>query len=83
MSRDALFDLAVNRAASYLRRLGLMEASAEARARHLEPWYLKTRFAYRLPMTEVLERLERCPGPSHYWRGGSAGGWQEGENPRP
>jgi hypothetical protein len=83
--RDALFDLAVNRAASYLARFGLMDAASPRaeRARRLGPWYSRTRFVYRIPVEEVLERLGRCPGPGYYWQGGEAGGWQEGDNPRP
>ncbi len=85
MSRDALFDLAVNRAAVYLDRLGLLgkQISMAERKLRLEPWYLRTRFAYRIPLEAVLEVIESYPGPNRYWTGGRQGCWQEGENPRP
>lgn len=85
MPRNALFDLAVNRAASYLARLGLL-GGAKTRAERrqgLEAWYLKTRFVYRIPLEAILDRLEGYPGPDHYWTGGEAGGWQEGKTPNP
>jgi hypothetical protein len=83
VAREALFDLAVNRAAGYLERLGVLEASREARRARLEPWYLRTRFAYRIPLETILDRLEGYPGPGHYWAGGKGGGWRWGKNPHP
>lgn len=83
MARDALFDLAVNRACAYLLRFGPGGALGEARGRRLETWYRSTRFAYRIPLERVLECLESYPGPGHFWRGGEAGAWAKGENPRP
>ncbi len=61
MPRSELFDLAVARAATYLDRLrpgwresGLPEAEV---AGALELWYLRTRFAYRVPLEEVVAAL--------------------------
>lgn len=85
MSRDALFDLAVNRALVYGKRLGLVPVIPETPRLQegLRAWYLRTRFAYRIPLEEVVSRLERYPGEGHYWTGGPDGTWVEGENPFP
>lgn len=85
MSRDALFDLAVNRALVYAQRLGLMRPSPQASRLQdgLSAWYLRTRFAYRIPLQEVIARLEHYPGEGHYWTGGPDGAWAAGENPFP
>lgn len=83
MPRDALFDLAVNRALTYARRLGVALDDAAALQAGLELWYLKTRFAYRIPLEEVVVALQTNPGGSYFWRGGHAGGWQRGPSPRP
>lgn len=83
MPRDALFDLAVNRALTYARRLDLLGRDPRALRMGLEPWYLKTRFAYRIPLEEVLACLSSYPGHVHHWQGGVRGGWVRGENPRP
>lgn len=77
-ARDELFDLAVERALVYARRLALDLASAERLRAGLELWYLKTRFAYRAPLEEVIEALLAHPGGDGFtWRGGQAGGWRE------
>ncbi len=81
MARDALFDLAVNRSLVYAERLGLHQS--EELTGGLELWYLKTRFAYRVPLQTVVEVLQTYPGGEHYWVGGADGGWQKGRNPRP
>lgn len=76
-SRALLFDLAVNRAAGVAARLGAGEDGG-ARRRALEVWYLKTRFASRVPFEQLLTAVERRPpGPVH-WEGGPAGGWRPG-----
>lgn len=49
----------------------------------LEVWYLKTRFAYRIPLDEVVEALLRYPGGQHHWNGGKDGRWVEGQPPTP
>ncbi|MFO7545798.1 MAG: hypothetical protein R6W77_09915 [Trueperaceae bacterium] len=81
-ARDALFDLAVRRAAQYAARLGLLErrgADVDVVRLGLEPWYLKTRFAYRVPLEGVLAALAALPegvDPERArWRGGANGGW--------
>jgi len=76
-SRNALFDLAVNRAAEVASRLG------GASRRDLEVWYLKTRFASRVPFDAVLDAVRRRPSPDAHWEGGPEGGWQPGPPPRP
>ena len=80
MAHAPLFDLAVNRALVYARRLGL---EGEGLRAGLEPWYLKTRFAYRVPLEEVVGALQSYPGGDHYWMGGENGRWVTGRNPRP
>lgn len=77
MSREELFDLAVARADSYADRLGLARDDSEALRLGLELWYLRTRFAYRVPLEDVVATLVRRPhgeGGS-VWRGGRGGGW--------
>ncbi len=74
-SRDLLFDAAVNRALLYARRLGVPLGDSAALKGGLELWYLKTRFAYRVPLKDVLGALERYPGEGQ-WRGGASGSWQ-------
>ena len=85
MPRHALFDLAVNRALSYTQSTGLNLQSAEASRvyKNLELWYLKTRFAYRVPLEQVITVLLTYPGGVFYWQGGSAGTWIGGEPPTP
>ena len=76
-SRRALFDLAVNRAAEVAARLG-------GASRHdLEVWYLKTRFASRVPFDAVLEAVRRRPSPDTHWEGGPHGAWHPGPTPLP
>ncbi|NLG08844.1 MAG: hypothetical protein GX560_06260 [Deinococcales bacterium] len=82
MPRDALFDQAVNRSAVYLERLGpLPEGAGPAEvAARIELWYLKTRFAYRVPLEEVVAALlarpaDQPPGALE-WAGGREGGWR-------
>ncbi|MFC4455955.1 hypothetical protein [Deinococcus sonorensis] len=72
---DALFDLAINRAATTLR--GLRTADPHAA---LAEWHARTRFARRVPLAEVWRCLEQRPqadGEWH-WQGGPTGGWQPG-----
>lgn len=99
MAREALFDLAVNRAATYAARLGLLPRDAEhaepgpthpgdrrpareALRLGLEPWYLKTRFAYRVPLDLVVTALAALPPGADprraRWDGGPDGGWVVG-----
>ena len=74
--RNELFDLAVNRAAGYLERTGGGKvAVGEDLRRRLELWYLRTRFAYRLPLDAVIAALGRYPGRGYSWRGGPQGDW--------
>ena len=78
MSRDALFDAAVNRAHTYAKRLGVPVDAREKLRAGLELWYLKTRFAYRIPLGDVLDALERHPAVDepYTWVGGREGAWQ-------
>lgn len=78
--RDELFDLAVNRAAEYAARLGLPPGDPGRTRQGLEVWYLKTRFAYRVPLEEVVAALlarpaDQPPGALE-WAGGREGGWR-------
>jgi hypothetical protein len=68
---NAIFDLAVNRAASFLRGAG-PNAS-------LEEWQRKTRFASRVNLESVRAALEVKPAGACFWTGGEAGGWQPGK----
>lgn len=76
-ARDALFDLAVARADAYLRRARRPVSSAPADLRRaLEAWALKTRFAARFELDDVVRALAARPaGGDARWRGGPTGGW--------
>lgn len=77
--RSELFDLAVARALTYVQRARVADLSDEgALHRALEVWYLKTRFAYRVPLAEVVRALGGYPegGEGLRWVGGPTGGWQ-------
>ncbi|SEI76430.1 hypothetical protein SAMN04488058_101551 [Deinococcus reticulitermitis] len=76
---DALFDLAVNRAAAAVRGM-----SGRARASALAAWHARTRFARRVPLAAVQAALTRHPGTGEWhWAGGPGGGWQPGKAPFP
>ncbi len=83
--REELFDLAVNRALAYARRTRALARARDVRglARELELWILRTRFAYRIPLEAVAERLLVAPDGEVHWAGGPHGGWREGRPPRP
>lgn len=81
MTTAALFDLAVNRALSYATRTGTLPRTPEAMHASLELWYLKTRFAYRVPLDEVIAALLAWPGEPQRWQGGRTGGWRPGSPP--
>ena len=85
MSRPELFDAAVNKALTYALRLGLPLDNRDKLREGLELWYLKTRFAYRIPLKSVLETLESVPQteePADYhWNGGQDGQWTQ-KNPQ-
>jgi hypothetical protein len=76
VGRDALFDLAVDRALRYALALGLPWRDAGALREGLEVWYLKTRFASRIPLEAIVAVLTRYPGPGHGWIGGESGAWR-------
>ena len=59
-------------------RLGLPLDDPEKLRGGLEVWYLKTRFAYRVPLNDVLVVLGTCPDVSYSWHGGADGGWLPG-----
>ncbi|CAN5665784.1 hypothetical protein BH23DEI1_BH23DEI1_10430 [soil metagenome] len=77
--RSALFDLAVERAATYVDRARVHDAHDRgALHRALEVWYLKTRFAPRVPLDGVAEALMTRPADdsaSWRWHGGPDGRW--------
>lgn len=70
-AEDAIFDLAVNRAAAFVRGAGTSVG--------LESWHARTRFASRVSLVQVRLALESRPfvGEWH-WSGGEAGSWQPG-----
>lgn len=67
---NALFDLAVNRAARVTALLGM---------EHLQVWHGKTRFAIRIPLGLIRAALESRPLGNYHWRGGEQGMWCEGK----
>ncbi|AWN23062.1 hypothetical protein DKM44_07330 [Deinococcus irradiatisoli] len=71
---DALFDLAVNRAANTLRGL---PPSGQAAA--LAAWHARTRFARRIALAEVERCLASKPPGEWHWSGGPGGGWRVGK----
>jgi uncharacterized protein YfiM (DUF2279 family) len=76
--RALLFDLAVARADTYLRRARL-PASGGREALHsaLEVWNLKTRFSSRIALDDLVDALAQRPeGEGWRWRGGREGSWQ-------
>jgi hypothetical protein len=68
---NAIFDLAVNRAAAFVRGAG-PNAS-------LEVWQTRTRFASRVNLELVRAALETKPDGDCFWIGGEAGGWVAGK----
>jgi hypothetical protein len=79
MEREALFDLAVNRSLSYAKSVGLELDDKEKLRQGLELWYLRTRFAYRIPLQDIVSALQRYPGQGK-WDGGKDGVWQDFNN---
>jgi hypothetical protein len=67
---DAIFDLAINRAALLVERLGWA---------HLPIWHAHTRFAVRVPLEMIEMVLKKRPDGVWHWVGGQAGGWQAGK----
>jgi hypothetical protein len=76
VARDTLFDLAVKRSLAYIQSLKLPNHDKEILQQHLQVWYLKTRFAYRIPLNEIIDVLQRYPGQG-VWSGGKDGKWQD------
>ena len=75
-ARDAIFDLAVNRAASFVRGAGPTAS--------LKIWHSKTRFAARVELDLIRAALEQRPREGEwFWLGGEAGVWQLGKAPTP
>jgi hypothetical protein len=75
---SAVFDLAVNRADTYLRSLPPLSAQ-----RNLLEWHSRTRFVSRIALADILQALESRPkglvqGLVH-WEGGAQGGWVQGK----
>lgn len=75
---DALFDLAVNRAATLLRGAKPTDEHAA-----LLEWHARTRFARRVPLQDVEDRLASRPPGEWYWAGGPGGSWRPGKAPFP
>lgn len=74
MDRDALFDLAVNRSLAYSKSIGLESNDKEKLKQGLGVWYLKTRFAYRISLDNIVEVLQGYSGQGT-WSGGKNGNW--------
>lgn len=70
---DALFDLAMNRAAAQVRRLPVSQQAAA-----LARWHARTRFARRIPLAAIVSRLHSRPPGQFHWHGGPNGDWQPG-----
>jgi hypothetical protein len=68
---NAIFDLAVNRAAAFVRGAGLNAS--------LEIWQTRTRFASRINLELVRAALESKPAGEHFWIGGETGEWIAGK----
>jgi hypothetical protein len=68
---NAIFDLAVNRAAAFIRGAG-PNAS-------LEIWQTRTRFASRVNLELVRAALETKPVGECFWIGGETGEWIAGK----
>jgi hypothetical protein len=69
-AQEALFDLAINRAARVTALLGMT---------HLEIWHSKTRFAARVQLPAIQHALKIRPVGEWYWIGGESGTWQVGK----
>jgi hypothetical protein len=67
---DAVFDLAINRAALLVQRLGWAQLVA---------WHARTRFAARVPLETIVVVLKTRPEGVWHWVGGQSGGWRAGE----
>jgi hypothetical protein len=76
VERDILFDLAVNRSLAYVQSLGIATENKGMLKQPLELWYLKTRFAYRISLDDIVEILQTYPGTGS-WSGGKNGMWQD------
>ena len=76
MHRDELFNLAVNKALEYLKRLGVepQTVTDDVLKNKLDLWYLKTRFAYRISLSDIIATLQRYK-EQHVWLGGKDGSW--------
>ena len=72
---NAIFDLAVNRAAAFVRGAGTTAS--------LEVWQTRTRFASRVNLGLVRAALETKPDGDWFWQGGETGTWQVGKSRTP
>jgi hypothetical protein len=71
-AQNAIFDLAVNRAAAFVRG-----ASSSV---NLEAWHARTRFASRVNLEMIRTALEtKPPAGEWYWSGGASGSWFPGK----
>ena len=71
---DALFDLAVNRADAFARGARPPDLSSA-----LSGWHARTRFARRVPLSDVVRCLKGRPPGEWHWAGGPGGSWQPGK----
>ncbi|MGL4609806.1 MAG: hypothetical protein ACRCYY_08995 [Trueperaceae bacterium] len=75
-TRDTLFDLAIERALTYAQSLNISFQDKKLLEDKLELWYLKTRFAYRVPLEDIINVLSSYPGQGK-WTNGKNGAWQK------
>ncbi len=71
---NAVFDLAVNRADTYLRSLPPLSSQ-----RNLLEWHSRTRFVSRIALEDIQKALESRPEGLVHWEGGAQGGWVQGK----
>lgn len=88
-SREKLFDLAVNRALSFAKKMGKLSTidgnQSQITEDDLTSWHKQTRFAYRIALNEIVKCLNGLPSmqDDYYWQGGVSGTWVEGKTPHP
>lgn len=71
----ALFDLAVNRAASLCTRFPRSQWPQA-----LQQWHARTRFAKNISLDSIREKLQTLPHSGQWhWQGGPSGSWQPGK----
>ena len=91
VSREKLFDLAINRSLSFNKKMGKFKVSTSTKSgfcvleADLLSWHQQTRFAYRVSLEAIVRCLNAVPDIKHdyYWLGGPEGDWFEGKTSQP